>query len=185
MKPERSNMYSEGEKLLLMGSSKFQAKELPLEIRDRLDAAMQRRVTFIVAEEFGSCRLFQDYLASNNYENVIVGHARSIRYNAGDWKDFKYGDNLKERERNMIKDCNYAIVIWQDSSSVIAENLENLKRLEKPTFLYEYDSSDGTIQVGELDLRRSYKKFAPYWKRFRKKEKVVFEKWFSEQAKHD
>jgi len=31
------------------------------------------------------------------------GHARSIRYNAGDWRTVRYGDDLKER--GMIEDC--------------------------------------------------------------------------------
>ncbi len=158
-------MFSEGNKVLLMGSSKFKAGELPPEVRERLDAAMERCVSFIVAEAHGSCRLFQDYLASKGYRDVVVGHARSMRYNAGGWRDLKYGDDLKEREKNMIRDCDCAVVIWQDESGVIAENLEHLKKLGKPTFLYEYDSSDGAVQSGQLDPRRSYRKFYPYWRR--------------------
>ena len=148
-----------------MGSSKYRAEELPQEVKEVLDAAMHAGAAFIVAEAHGSCRLFQDYLASKGYRDVVVGHARSIRYNAGGWRDHKYGDDLKERERNMINDCDRAIVIWQDESGVIAENLEQLKKLGKPTFLYEYDSSDGAIRAGELDPRRSYRKFYPYWNR--------------------
>jgi hypothetical protein len=159
------SLYSKGKKVLLMGSSKYKAEELPSEVRERLDTAIEKEVTFIVAEAHGSCRLFQDYLSLKNYRDVVVGHARSLRYNAGGWRDVKYGDNLKERERNMIKDCDYAIVIWQDNSGVIAENLEYLKKLGKPTFLYEYDSSEGTVQTGELDPKRRYRKFYPYWRR--------------------
>ena len=147
-----------------MGSSKYRAEELPPEITERLDAAMDTGATFIVAEAHGACRLFQDYLASKGYRGVVVGHARSMRYNAGGWREVKYGDDLKERERNMIRDCDRAFVIWQDESGVIAENLEYLKKLGKPTYLYEYDSSDGTIRAGELDPRRSYRKFHPYWR---------------------
>ena len=145
-----------------MGSSKYRAEELPPEVTERLDAAMGGGATFIVAEAHGSCRLFQDYLASKRYRDVVVGHARSMRYNTGGWREVKYGDDLKERERNMIRDCDRAVVIWQDESGVIAENLEQLKKLGKPTYLYEYDSSDGTVQAGELDPRRSYRKFHPY-----------------------
>jgi hypothetical protein len=118
-----------GGKMLLMGSSKYREDNLPIEIQQILDMAIQHETTFIVAEAHGACRLFQDYLAQKQYEKVVIGHARSIRYNAGKWPDVKYGDNLKERELNMIKDCSSAIVIWQDNSSVIAENLENLKNL--------------------------------------------------------
>jgi len=148
-----------------MGSSKYKAEELPNEVTERLDAAMDSGASFIVAEAHGACRLFQDYLASEGYRDVVVGHARSIRYNAGGWRDHKYGDDLKERERNMIRDCDRAIVIWQDESGVIAENLEQLKKQRKPTYLYEYDSMDGKVRAGELDPRRSYRKFHPYWDR--------------------
>ena len=157
-------MFTNGEKMLLMGSSKYHEKKLPIEIRDLIDTAMEHEMTFIVAEAHGSCRLFQDYLAEKKYEKVIVGHARSIRYNAGNWPDVKYGDNLKEREYNMIKDCISAIVIWQDNSGVIAQNLENLKKFNKPTFLYEYDSTRDSIQTGPLDPNRTYITFFPYRK---------------------
>jgi hypothetical protein len=33
------------------------------------------------------------------YRNVVVGHARSMRYNAGGWKTVQYGTDLKGRER--------------------------------------------------------------------------------------
>jgi hypothetical protein len=146
-----------------MGSSKYRAEELPQEVTKILDAAMDAGATFIVAEAHGACRLFQDYLASKGYRGVVVGHARSIRYNTGGWRDHKYGDDLKERERNMIIDCDRAIVIWQDESGVIAENLEYLKKLGMPTFIYEYDSSEGSVRAGELDPRRIYRKYYPYW----------------------
>jgi hypothetical protein len=178
-----SNLYDEGRKLLLMGSSAYKMKELPSEIRERIDLAIEHGIIFIVAEAHGSCRLFQDYLASKNYKDVVIGHAKSLRYNAGDWKDIKYGNNLKEREKNMIRDCDYAIVIWQDNSSVIAENLEYLKKFRKSTFLYEYNSSDGTFHAGELDLRRSFRKVYPFSKSFKQKEKKAFDRWFSEKIK--
>ncbi|MFX1457107.1 MAG: hypothetical protein ACFFDB_17155 [Promethearchaeota archaeon] len=148
-----------------MGSSSYKAEALPPEIREILDVAIEKEITIIVAEAYGACRLFQDYLVSKDYKNVIVGHARSLRYNAGGWKDFKYGDTLKEREKSMIEDCDFAIVVWQDSSSVIAENLEYLKQLNKPTFLYEYNSSDGVTSSGKLDPTRIYRKYYPYWNR--------------------
>ncbi len=87
-------------KLLLMGSSAFNAKELPAEVKERIDEAIAREMTIIVGEAFGACRLFQDYLASKEYRNVIIGHAVKIRYNAGNWKDFQYGRDLGKRKKN-------------------------------------------------------------------------------------
>jgi hypothetical protein len=147
---------TEEKKLLLMGSSAFKAKELPAEVKTRIDEAITRGMTVIVGEAFGACRLFQDYLASKGYRNVVVGHAVKLRYNAGNWKDLQYGKDLKERERRMIEDCDSAIIMWMNNSGVIAENLELLKRLGKPTFLYEYSSKTGKAKAGELDPERNY-----------------------------
>lgn len=144
-----------GRRLLLMGSSAFKAKELPDVVRELLDEAMALDMTMIVGEARGACRRFQDYLHSKGYQGVIVGHARSIRYNAGGWKTVKYGDDLKERERRMIENCDSAVVIWVDSSSVIAENLEYLKKLGKPTYVYEYSTKNGEARFGPLDPART------------------------------
>ena len=62
----------------------------------------------------------------------------------------------------MIKDCISAVVIWMDNSGVIAENLENLKILEKPTYLYEYDSLRDSVNSGMLDPYRTYRTFYPF-----------------------
>lgn len=144
------------DKLLLMGSSAYNLEELPAIVRERIDEAMAQDMTLIIGEARGACRRYQDYLKSMEYKNVIVGHARSIRYNAGGWKTVKYGDDLKERENTMIEDCDHAIIIWVNSSSVIAKNLEQLKNLGKPTFVYEYSTKDGTERYGPIDPTRTY-----------------------------
>lgn len=147
---------TEEEKLLLMGSSAFRAKELPAEVKERIDGAIRLGKTIVVGEAFGACRLFQDYLKAKGYRHVVVGHAVKLRYNVGNWKDIQYGRDLKEREKRMIEDCDSAIVIWVNNSGVIAENLERLKRLGKPTYLYEYSSGRGFVKAGELDPNRTY-----------------------------
>jgi hypothetical protein len=155
----KNSVQSTCKKLLLMGSSTFKAGELPVEVKERIDEAIERGVTIIVGEAYGACRAFQDYLRDKGYKNVVVGHALKLRYNVGNWKDVQYGQNLKERERKMIEDCDSAIVIWVNSSGVIAENLELLKKLGKPTFLYECSSETGKIKAGELDPTRVYDPF--------------------------
>jgi hypothetical protein len=89
----------------------------------------------------------------------VVGHAIRLRYNAGNWKAVQYGKNLKEREREMIEDCDSAIVVWMNNSGVIAEDLEILKRLGKPTYLYECSSRTNEVKAGELDPNRIYDRF--------------------------
>ncbi len=154
-----NNTSRHGKKLLLMGSSAFKAKELPTEIKERIDEALERGMPVIVGEAPGASRLYQDYLKARGYRNVVVGHAVKLRYNAGNWKVLQYGKNLKERERNMIEDCDSAVIIWVNNSGVIAENLELLKRLHKPTYLYEYYSETDQAIAGELDPKRTYDPF--------------------------
>jgi len=161
---------SESMKLLLMGSSAFKAKELPEELKEKIDDAIERGMTIIVGEAHGASRLYQDYLKVKGYRNVIVGHAIRLRYNAGNWKDVQYGKNLKEREKKMIEDCDSAIVIWMNNSGVIAENLELLKRLGKPTYLYECSSETDQVTAGELDPNRTYDPFY-YMKEYYKKQR--------------
>ncbi|MBU7032527.1 MAG: hypothetical protein HXS53_08350 [Theionarchaea archaeon] len=153
----------EGETLLLMGSKAFPGKELPSTICELIDKAITDKMVVIVGEAPGACRLFQDFLESRQYDNVIVGHARSLRYNAGNWKTVQYGSTLKDRERNMIEACSSAIIIWHDKSGVIAENLELLKELGKPTYIYEYSSKTQEISEGWLDPNRTYDPYK-YWK---------------------
>jgi hypothetical protein len=153
-----------------MGSSAYNSKKLPADVKKRIDEAMAHKMKIIVGEAPGACRAYQDYLKSKGYRKVIVGHAVKIRYNAGNWKDIRYGDNLKERERKMIEDCDSAIIIWVNNSGVIAENLELLKRLEKPTYIFEYSSETDTTRSGELDPKRTYDPFY-YMKEYYRKKK--------------
>jgi hypothetical protein len=152
-----------------MGSKAFRAERLPAEVAEKIDEAIARKMTILVGEALGACRLYQNYLQSDGYRNVVVGHAKSMRCNAGSWKTVKYGDDLKERERGMIEDCDSAIVIWTDNSGVIAENLELLKSLGKPTFLFEHSTRMNTTEVGWLDPERTYDPYFHMKEYFRKK----------------
>ena len=160
---------SKSKKLLLMGSKAFKAERLPTEVASKIDEAIDQNMTILVGEALGAPRLYQDYLQSKDYRNVIVGHAKSLRYNAGNWKTKQYGNDLKERERGMIEDCDSAVVIWTDASGVIAENLEILKNLGKPTFIYENSTRTGAIEVGWLDPGRTYDPYYHMKEHFREK----------------
>lgn len=145
-----------GKKLLLMGSSAFRARELLAEVKERIDEVIASEMTVIVGEAAGASRLYQDYLKSKGYRDVIVGHAVRLRYNAGSWRDVQYGKDLKERERKMIEECDSAITIWADNRGVIAENLELLKRLGKPTYIYECSNRTATAKAVEVGPERAY-----------------------------
>lgn len=82
-----------------MGSKAYRARRLPVSLTRKIDEALDRKMKIMVGEVPGACRLFQDYLKRNNYINVVVGHAKSIRYNAGEWKTKQYGTNVTEREK--------------------------------------------------------------------------------------
>lgn len=162
-----------GKKLLLMGSKAFKEKELPQEVKEKIDEAIACEMTIIVGEAPGSCRLYQDYLHSKGYSTVIVGHAKSLRYNAGNWETVKYGEDYREREKNMIEDADSALIIWTDKSGVIAENLELLKRLGTPTFIYEYETKTGKRKASWIDPERIYDQYIyvkEYWKKKRSRD---------------
>jgi hypothetical protein len=146
----------EPKKLLLMGSSAYKIKDLPKELTEIIDEAISKDHMFIVGEAYGACRVFQDYLKFKNYSKVVVGHAKRIRYNAGNWVDKKFGDDLQEREKNMINYCDYAIIIWVNDSSVIARNLDLLKKLRKPTIIYEYSTHTRTGKFSTIDSKKKY-----------------------------
>ncbi len=155
--------------LLLMGSKAFGDQKLPAEVKARLDTALAKNMTIIVGEAPGANRAFQDYLQSKGYTKVIVGHARSIRYNAGNWPTVQYGTNVSEREEGMITACDEALIIWVNHSGVIAHNLERLKLAGKPTFLYEYSTTTHTATSGPLDPTRIYDPNYYKYKYFRKR----------------
>lgn len=165
-----------GKKLLLMGSKAFKEKELPQKVVEKIDEAITREMTIIVGEAPGSCRLYQDYLHSKGYTTVIVGHAKSMRYNAGNWETVQYGKDYKEREINMIEDADSALIIWTDKSGVIAENLELLKRRGTPTFIYEYETKTGKKKASWLDPERIYDPYysmKEYWKKQKDSQREV------------
>lgn len=161
-----------GRKLLLMGSKAFRSKRLPVALARKIDEAITREMKIIVGEVPGACRLYQDYLKRKHYMNVVVGHAKSIRYNAGEWKTKQYGASVTEREKNMIEECDSAIIIWQDNSGVIAENLELLKRMGKPTFVYEYNTKTGVKMADWIDPDRVYDAYYNWKEYMRMKRKV-------------
>jgi hypothetical protein len=76
--------------LLLMGSKVFGDRKLPTEVTTHLDTALVKHMTILVGEAPGANRAFQDYLQSKGYTNVIIGHARSMRYNAGNWPTIQW-----------------------------------------------------------------------------------------------
>jgi len=66
-----------GTKLLLMGSKAFRAEKLPIEVASKIDETIARSMTILVGEALGACRLYQDYLQSKDYRNVIVAMRRA------------------------------------------------------------------------------------------------------------
>lgn len=169
-KPVKKRERFFGKKLLLMGSKAFRAR-LPLAIKKKCDEAINRKMKIVVGEAPGANWRFQDYLHAKGYRNVVVGHAKSIRYNVGNWKTRQYGLDVHERETRMIEECTSAIIVWADKSGVIAENLEILKRAGKPTFIYEYSNKAKKGKADWLDPKRKYD---PYydWKEYMRKRKL-------------
>lgn len=144
----------EGGTLLLMGSSAFSGG-LPPDVARLLDEAMEREMSILVGEAHGASRAFQDHLASRRYPNVVVGYANKVRYNAGNWPTESYGACLLEKERAMIEECDCAVAIWTNRSGVIAQDLEYLKKLGKPTYVHQCRTGSRAARGEWLNPRMS------------------------------
>jgi len=77
----------------------------PEEFREIIDEAVAKGDLIIVGEAHGASRAFQRYLHSKGVGNVVVGHAKTIRYNAGGWLTHKYGNSVPSRKKAFIDDC--------------------------------------------------------------------------------
>lgn len=68
---------------------------------------------------------------------------------------------MEERERKVIEDRDFAVIIWVDYSIVIAQNFDLLKNLGKSTHVHECSASDNRSRFGEIDSTRVYSVYHP------------------------
>ncbi len=120
-------------------------KSLDKCVEERLDNIIKNKFTLLVGDAIGADKLTQQYMYSNQYDNVIVYASRGkARNNIGDWevKEIKVKRNIKGfdfyavKDIKMAEDADYGLMIWNGKSKGTLNNIINLTRLNKKVSVY-------------------------------------------------
>jgi hypothetical protein len=136
---EQSVMYT----VFLSGSRKL--SRLNNEVRDRLQAIIDKELNVIVGDANGADKALQSYFFDHAYDKVIVYCSGSIcRNNVGHWQTqnvdvdnrFKGRDFYAQKDIAMADNADYGFVIWDGKSSGSMNNVVELLKREKPSVVY-------------------------------------------------
>ena len=120
-------------------SSEYYRKDLPKEIRNRLDEGILAKSKFVVGDAPGIDRQVQDYLNQKKYGNVeVYGPGTKVRYSANSkWKtnpinDTKHEPGSKEwlakKDEEMARVATVGLaVILEDGASATRKNVQRLQ----------------------------------------------------------
>jgi len=119
---------------------------LPRAILNRLDRIIDKGLSVLVGDAKGMDKAVQGYLASKNYDQVIVFcMAGACRNNLGHWPTHEVeGDSHGRRDasyygrkdRAMGAEADYGFMLWDGKSRGTLANIEDLLRREKPVVAY-------------------------------------------------
>lgn len=122
-------------KIFISGS--ISIKELDEKVIKTIDKIIQKKYEIMVGDAEGIDKLIQDYLAKQNYENVIIYHIgekpRNHQFKNFKTKKVNFDDSLKsEREKQyfkdekMFKECDKCFCIWNGRSKGTYENIKRV-----------------------------------------------------------
>jgi len=115
------------------------------QVKDRLENIKRNNYTVLVGDANGVDKAVQSYFNNVFYYNVIVYSVNGKpRNNVGNWdtknivlnqkkKDFSY---YTAKDKEMAKDADFGLMIWNGKSRGTLNNIINLSRLNKKTLLY-------------------------------------------------
>lgn len=159
----------------ISGSSKTQnpdspyyRKELPKEVRSKIDSYMDSGDKIIVGDAPGIDRQVQDYLNSKGYQNVeVYGPGKEVRYSANSkWntktiESGKYAPDTDEwrAEKDVfmskIADRGLAIVLENGGAGATRDNVDRLVSQNKDVSVFELDSKGGIKQISAETINNS------------------------------
>lgn len=159
----------------ISGSSKTQnpdspyyRKELPKEVRSKIDSYMESGDKIIVGDAPGVDRQVQDYLNLKRYQNVeVYGPGKEVRYTANSkWNtktvdSGKYEPNTdewraeKDKVMSKVADRGLAIVLENGGAGATRDNINRLVTQNKDVSVFELDSKGGTKQISAENSMRS------------------------------
>jgi hypothetical protein len=162
---------------------------IPSSILERLDEWMQTSTEFLVGDAPGSDRAFQSILKTRGYPSVTVyTSAEFTRNNLGEWPVVKVDSGLRSKsnavhafkDREMCKQADLGLMVWDCESSGTLSNLIDLVEQEKNCFiwvapdseLYQFDnlgSLDKWMSAYPATRDEALKRLATFRKRALKK----------------
>ena len=117
---------------------------LPTEAKDRLNNVIEKRFAVLVGDANGADKAVQKHLANADYDLVTVYcSGNSCRNNIGEWKtrhinpprskkDFQF---YAAKDREMARDAEFGLMIWDGKSPGTVLNVLNLVRASKKAVL--------------------------------------------------
>lgn len=144
---------------------------LPAEVRNRLDAIIEKGFQIFVGDANGADKAVQLYLAEKAYPNVLV-HCmeRHCRNNVGRWpthevaapKGARGFDFYSPKDRVMADAAEYGLMVWDGKSMGTITNVVNLCHEGKPVLVYvapkkrfltvkTFDDLAGVLAEGESE----------------------------------
>ena len=125
-----------------------------------IDAAMQNGFEILVGDCQGVDTIVQKYLLKHGYKNVTVyaSGTRLVRHNEGGWpvkhvvldSSLSGGyDFYRQKDVQMITDCDCALLIWDGESRGTKQNIIDLKASGKPVEVtYKGRLTEGSFSGG-------------------------------------
>ena len=113
-------------------------------LREKLDDFKQRGCTIFIGDANGADKAVQQYLASREYQNVVVYCMDRCRNNIGGWptnriarpvgpRDFAY---YAAKDKAMAEDAKCGMMLWDGESKGTLNNIQNLLAAGKKTLVY-------------------------------------------------
>ena len=130
-------------KTIFLGGSKT-VNELSGEVRDKLVDFMNLGYKFVVGDCTGADRLMQNFLAGNNYKNVVVYCSGTrARVNVGSWEEKycnvdardKNYDFYKRKDEIMSHDADEGFMILNGATRGTMANVERLVSQNKKCYV--------------------------------------------------
>ncbi|MGO1369912.1 MAG: hypothetical protein ACTHVE_09990 [Senegalia sp. (in: firmicutes)] len=111
----------------------------------KLNNIIKNNFTILVGDANGIDKAIQNYVRDKDYKNVIVyASGKIIRNNIGNWqtrtidvsKNIRGFDFYTVKDKEMAKDADYGLMVWNGKSKGTFNNILNLINLDKVVFLY-------------------------------------------------
>lgn len=137
-------------KIFIGGS--ISIKALDENIITRLNGIINKDLTVLIGDAYGTDKEVQSYFASHKYKAVTVYACNNrARNNIGAWNinsvqvNGLYGRELyTQKDIAMTNDCDIALMIWDGRSIGTLNNIKRLRSLHKRCIVY----SDGKFYEG-------------------------------------